>query len=96
MREIEGVRIIGSEDASAHMGIITFAVDGVHPHDIAAIFDADGIAIRAGHHCAQPLHQFLGVPSTVRMSIGLYNDEQDIERFISTLKTVRRRLGYGG
>ena len=96
MREIEGVRIIGSEDASAHMGIITFAVDGVHPHDIAAIFDADGIAIRAGHHCAQPLHQFLGVPSTVRMSIGLYNDEQDIERFVNTLKTVRRRMGCGG
>ena len=96
MRDIPGVQIIGSSDAAAHHGIITFTVDGVHLHDIAAIFDADGIAIRAGHHCAQPLHQFLGMPSTVRMSIGLYNDEQDIDRFISTLKTVRRRMGYAG
>ena len=96
MREIPGVQIIGSADAAAHHGIITFTVDGVHPHDIAAIFDADNIAIRAGHHCAQPLHQHLGVPSTARMSIGLYNDEQDIERFVATLKTVRRRMGYAG
>ena len=96
MREIPGIRIIGAETAEQHHGIITFAVDGVHPHDIAAIFDADNVAIRAGHHCAQPLHQFLGVPSTARMSIGLYNDEQDIERFITTLKSVRRRMGYDG
>ncbi|MBR4200376.1 MAG: SufS family cysteine desulfurase [Oscillospiraceae bacterium] len=94
MREISGVQIIGAPDAAAHHGIITFSVDGVHPHDIAAIFDADRIAVRAGHHCAQPLHQYLGAASTARMSIGLYNDEQDIERFISTLKTVRRRMGY--
>ena len=96
MQEIPGVRIIGAETAEQHHGIITFAVDGVHPHDIAAIFDADNVAIRAGHHCAQPLHQYLGVPSTARMSIGLYNDEQDIEKFVSTLKSVRRRMGYGG
>ena len=96
MREIEGVQIIGPQDAAEHQGILTFTVDGVHPHDIAAIFDADHIAVRAGHHCAQPLHQYLGVPSTARMSIGLYNDEQDIEKFVSTLKTVRRRMGYGG
>ena len=94
MREIPGVQIIGADDAAAHHGIITFAVDGVHPHDIAAIFDADNIAIRAGHHCAQPLHQYLGVPSTARMSIGLYNDEQDITRFIQTLGSIRRRMGY--
>ena len=94
MRDIPGVHIIGGETADTHHGIITFTVDGVHPHDIAAIFDADKIAIRAGHHCAQPLHQFLGVPSTARMSIGLYNDEQDIMRFLATLKTVRRRMGY--
>ena len=94
MSEIPHIHIVGSSNFASHHGIITFAVDGVHPHDIAAIFDADNIAIRAGHHCAQPLHQFLGVPSTARMSIGLYNDEQDIERFISTLKTLRRRMGY--
>lgn len=96
MRDIPGVQIIGAEDAAAHHGIITFTVDSVHPHDIAAIFDADNIAIRAGHHCAQPLHRHLGVPSTARMSIGLYNDEQDIERFVNTLKTIRRRMGCDG
>lgn len=93
MRRIPHVNIIGSDKAEEHLGIITFTVDGVHPHDIAAIFDADNVAIRAGHHCAQPLHQFLGVQSTVRMSLALYNDEQDIDQFVNTLKTVRRRMG---
>ena len=94
MRNIPNVHIIGSDKAEEHLGIITFTVDGVHPHDIAAIFDADKVAIRAGHHCAQPLHQFLGVQSTVRMSLALYNDEQDVAQFIQTLKTVRRRMGF--
>lgn len=94
MQQIPYVHIIGAETPEAHHGILTFAVDGVHPHDIAAMFDADNIAIRAGHHCAQPLHKFLGVPSTTRMSIAFYNDEQDIETFINTLKTVRRRMGF--
>ncbi len=94
MQNIPYINIIGSKNAHEHNGIITFTIDGVHPHDIAAVFDADSVAIRAGHHCAQPLHQYLGVQSTARMSIGLYNDEKDIERFIETLKTVRRRMGY--
>ncbi len=96
MRRIPHIQIIGGDDPAAHHGIVTFAVEGVHPHDIAAIFDADGIAVRAGHHCAQPLHQHLGVPSTARMSLAFYNDEQDIEKFIDTLKTVRRRMGFAG
>lgn len=94
VKEIPHVRIIGAETADEHHGILTFTVDGVHPHDIAAVFDSDNIAIRAGHHCAQPLHKFLGIPSTARMSIAFYNDEQDIERFINTLKSIRRRMGY--
>ncbi len=93
MRDIPHVHIIGSDSAQEHLGIITFTVDGVHPHDIAAILDADKVAVRAGHHCAQPLHQFLGVQSTVRMSLALYNDEQDIDKFAETLRTVRRRMG---
>lgn len=96
MVQIPGVRILGSQNPYAHHGILSFTVDGVHPHDIAAIFDADGIAIRAGHHCAQPLHRFLGIPSSARMSIAFYNDDADIDRFIETLKTVRRRMGYAG
>ena len=96
MKNIPHVNIIGGESAEEHHGIITFTVDGVHPHDIAAVFDSENIAIRAGHHCAQPLHQFLDVQSTARMSIAFYNDENDIERFIDTLAAVRRRMGYDG
>ncbi len=96
MKQIPHVNIIGADSAAEHHGIITFTVDGVHPHDIAAIFDSENVAIRAGHHCAQPLHQHLGVQSTVRMSLAFYNDEQDIERFITTLKSIRGRMGYGG
>ena len=94
MKKVPHVDIIGADDAADHHGIITFTIEGVHPHDIAAVFDADGIAVRAGHHCAQPLHEFLGVPASARMSLAFYNDEQDIQRFIATLKTIRRRMGY--
>ena len=94
MKKIPYVNIIGADNAADHHGILTFTIDGVHPHDIAAVFDSENIAIRAGHHCAQPLHQHLGVQSTARMSLAFYNDEQDIRRFTDTLKTVRRRMGY--
>ena len=94
MKKIPHINIIGAVDAGDHHGILTFTVDGVHPHDIAAIFDADGVNIRAGHHCAQPLHQYLDVQSTARMSLAFYNDEQDITRFIQTLGSIRRRMGY--
>ena len=95
MKNIPYVNIIGGDKAKDHSGIISFTVEGVHPHDIAAVFDADNIAIRAGHHCAQPLHQHLHIPSSARMSLAFYNDEQDISRFIETLKTIRGRMGYG-
>lgn len=96
MLKIPHVNIIGSQNADDHKGIISFTIDGVHPHDIAAIFDSDGVAIRAGHHCAQPLHQHLGFQSTARVSVAFYNDMQDAEKFIDTLKSVRRRMGFGG
>ena len=88
------VHVIGSDRPDEHNGIVTFTVDGVHPHDIAAVFDESGIAVRAGHHCTQPLHKFLGVQSTVRASIAFYNDESDIRRFTDCLKTIRGRMGY--
>ena len=94
MKKIPHVNILGADNAADHHGILTFTIDGVHPHDVAAVFDSENIAIRAGHHCAQPLHQHLGVQSTARMSLAFYNDEQDIKRFIAALKTVRRRMGY--
>lgn len=95
MRKIPHIHIIGAEDPDDHHGIVTFTVDDVHPHDIAAIADEAGIAVRAGHHCTQPLHKFLRIQSTARASLSFCNDERDIMRFIECVKTLRRRMGYG-
>ena len=92
--KIKGINIIGSKNSSEHCGIITFTVDGVHPHDVASILDFDNIAVRAGHHCAQPLMDYLGIGSSVRASISFYNIFEDIQRFICSLKQVRRKMGY--
>lgn len=95
MKKIPGIRILGSENPEQHHGILTFTLDGVHPHDIAAILDADCIAVRAGHHCAQPLLQYLKTPSTTRASIAFYNTEEEIGQFVRSLRQVRRKMGYG-
>lgn len=95
MKEIPGVHVLGSEDAGEHCGILTFTVDEVHPHDVASILDADHIAVRAGHHCAQPLMDYLKVSSTVRASIAFYNTEEEIRAFTESLSQVRRKMGYG-
>ena len=94
LRSLPFVHILGSADDAAHHGIYSFTVDGVHPHDVAAILDADGVAVRAGHHCAQPLLQHLGVLSTTRASLMFYNTEEEIDRLGRSLKTVRSRMGY--
>nr|WP_294696278.1 aminotransferase class V-fold PLP-dependent enzyme [uncultured Blautia sp.] len=94
IREIPFVHIMGPENPEQHHGIITFTVDGVHPHDIAAILDADHIAVRAGHHCAQPLLRHLGVMSSTRASLMFYNTEEEIMKFAESLKEIRRKMGY--
>ncbi len=94
MKKIPHIRILGSDDPNEHHGIITFRVDGVHPHDTAAIMADDNVAIRAGHHCAEPLHQFIGIPSTVRASILFYNTEEEIERLVKSVASLRGRMGY--
>lgn len=94
MREIPGVHILGSDDPDRHGGILSFTVDGVHPHDIASILDANGVAIRAGHHCAQPLLQYLGVRSCARASLAFYNTPEDVDRFLEALRGVRKEMGY--
>ena len=76
-------------------GVISFNVDGVHPHDVASILDMDGIAIRAGHHCAQPLMEFLQVNATCRASLYFYNTKEDVDLFLESLKKVRGWLGLG-
>lgn len=95
LQKIPGVRIVGAEEAKVHHGILTFTVEGVHPHDVAAILDADRIAVRAGHHCAQPLHQYLGIMSTTRASFMFYNTEEEILRFAESVRQIRRKMGYG-
>lgn len=93
MKSVPHVNIIGNEDSSRHCGIVTFTIDGVHPHDISSILDTENIAIRAGHHCAQPLMQKLGVGSTARASLYFYNTEEEISRFADALKNVRKWMG---
>lgn len=94
MQTLPYVHILGSDKPENHHGIVTFTIDGVHPHDIAAIFDEHDVDIRAGHHCAQPLMKFCHTPSTVRASIGLYNTEDDVIKFIDALKQIRGEMGY--
>ena len=73
----------------------TFTVDGVHPHDISEILASDGVAIRAGHHCAQPLLAYLKHPSTARASLAFYNTESEVDRLLGSISTLRERMGYG-
>ena len=94
MKKIPGIRVLGSEKAENHCGILSFTVDGVHPHDVASILDADHIAVRAGHHCAQPLLDYLKVSSAARASLAFYNTEEEIRRFLECLKQIRRKMGY--
>ena len=86
--ELDFIRLIGPDDPEAHHGVVSFNVCTVHPHDVASILDMDGVAIRAGHHCAQPLLDFLGIDSCCRVSFAFYNDSSDIDRLIDGLNHV--------
>ncbi|KAF0823489.1 cysteine desulfurase [Cytobacillus firmus] len=85
MSAIEGMTIYGPKEASKRAGLVTFNIDDVHPHDVATVLDAEGIAVRAGHHCAQPLMKWLKVSATARASFYLYNTEEDIDKLVSGL-----------
>jgi cysteine desulfurase/selenocysteine lyase len=91
LAEIPGLRLTGTAPRKA--GILSFIMDEVHPHDIGTILDRDGVAIRAGHHCCQPLMARLGVPATVRASLALYNTREDIDALVSSLRKVREVFG---
>ncbi|WP_214481077.1 cysteine desulfurase [Bacillus sp. SM2101] len=82
LSEVDGCTVYGP---SKRAGLVTFNVDDVHPHDVATVLDADGIAVRAGHHCAQPLMKWLNVSATARASFYIYNNEEDVDRFVSSL-----------
>ena len=87
---LNSLRLFGPEDSA---GIVSFAVEGVHPHDVGTILDESRVAIRAGHHCAQPLMAHLGVEATARASFGVYNGRQDIEALVQGIDRVRRIFG---
>jgi cysteine desulfurase / selenocysteine lyase len=90
LRRIDGIQLFGPEDSA---GIVSFALQGVHPHDIGTILDDEGVAIRAGHHCAQPLMQVLGVPATARASFAAFSDSSDIEALVKGIHKVQRIFG---
>jgi cysteine desulfurase/selenocysteine lyase len=91
LREIGGVRIVGN--AQHKVGVLSFVLDSAHPHDIGSILDHEGIAIRTGHHCAQPLLRRLGVPATARASFAFYNTRADVDALAAGLRRVQEIMG---
>ena len=89
LSQVEGIRIYGPNDPTARGGAVAFTLGDIHPHDIASILDREGIAIRAGHHCAMPLHQKLGLAATARASFYVYTDQSDIDRLAEVLDKTR-------
>lgn len=92
LEEIPGVKLFGPS-ADKKGGVAAFTFDGVHPHDIAQILDRDGIAIRAGHHCAQPLHEKFGIPATSRASFYLYNTKEEVDLLVNGIYKVKEMFG---
>lgn len=86
MSKLEYVKIYGPKDIEKRGGVLSFEIDGVHPHDVASIFDTFGVCIRAGNHCAQPLMRYMGINSTSRASLYLYNTKEDVDRLIEAVK----------
>jgi cysteine desulfurase / selenocysteine lyase len=91
--EVEGLRVFGPPDAASRGGVISFELEGIHPHDLAEICDRDGVCIRAGHHCAQPLMRELGVSATARASFHVYNEREDVDRLVASLQQAREVFG---
>jgi cysteine desulfurase/selenocysteine lyase len=91
--EVEGVRVYGPRDPEVRGGAVAFTLEGVHPHDVAQVLDSEAICVRAGHHCAQPLHRRLGVQSTTRASVYLYNTPEDVDALVRGLEKVKTFFG---
>jgi cysteine desulfurase/selenocysteine lyase len=88
---IPGVEIVGTAKEKA--GVLSFTMEGIHPHDIGTILDSEGIAVRTGHHCAQPVMQRFNIPATVRASFGLYNTREEVDALVAGIHKVREVLG---
>lgn len=85
LQAIPGLTIYGSQDLSKRTGVIAFNLDDLHPHDVATALDYEGVAVRAGHHCAQPLLRYLQVPATVRASFYIYNTKADCDKLVEAI-----------
>jgi cysteine desulfurase/selenocysteine lyase len=92
LEEIPGVKLFGPT-ADKKGGVAAFTLDGVHPHDVAQILDRDGIAVRAGHHCAQPLHEKFGIPASSRASFYLYNSRDEVDLLVNGIYKVKEMFG---
>lgn len=90
---VDGIHILGTNDGVERVGLVSFAVDGVHPHDVGQYLDSRGVAVRVGHHCAQPLHKRLGVDSSTRISLGVYSTLAEVEHAVDALAQVRGFFG---
>jgi cysteine desulfurase/selenocysteine lyase len=93
--EIRGVRRLGPDDPEIHAGVISFVLDEAHPHDVATIFDHEGVAVRAGHHCAQPVMLRYDIPATTRASFYVYNDLDDVQALVGAVGATQRLFGGG-
>jgi cysteine desulfurase/selenocysteine lyase len=92
IKEIEGVTIFGPNDLTKKTSVISFNVDGIHPYDIGTIIDKLGIAVRTGHHCAQPVMDFYKIPGTIRASFAFYNTKEEIDIFVEAVKRAKMML----
>jgi cysteine desulfurase/selenocysteine lyase len=91
LQAIPGLRIVGT--AARKAGVVSFTIDGIHPHDLGTIVDNEGVAIRTGHHCAMPVMDFFRVPATARASFSFYNTRDEIDRLVAALELAREMLG---
>ena len=92
---IPGVTLYGPREAVKRSGMVSFNIDGVHAHDVGTVLDQEGIAIRAGHHCAQPLMSVLGVASTARASFSLYNNSREVDQLVEAIKKTKEFFKRG-
>jgi len=90
LAEVTGLTLYGPHSTEQRGGVCSFTLEGVHPHDVAAVLDSEGIAVRAGHHCTQPLHRRLDVPATTRASLYIYNTPEEIDRLVAALEKAKR------
>lgn len=95
LQAIEGLTIYGPKDPAHRTGVISFNLENLHPHDVATALDMEGVAVRAGHHCAQPLLKYLGVAATARASFYIYNTKADADRFVQAILATKEFFQHG-